>query len=276
MKICQFLLGALIAVPAVAGASGLIDLIFGPREVEAITNTEMTAAGRRIPPASKSAPQYYIAGSGGYQELGSSIGGRIPPSTEVHKVIVSELAKRGYLPATPDTPPPTMAMILVWGTLNADLDTSDLNRPGVVHNRRQILRFLGAHQAGLDDSYYDGFTPQVAGLSLVPAEARNILEASTEDFYVVIVAAYDAETLRTKKPVLLWRTRIATFSRGIDFQEALPAMVAMGGAEFGRATGRPVWQRADEHFKPEVNPGPVRLMEYLDRVAKPAASGPGK
>ena len=276
MKIRLILLGALLAVPAAAGASSLIDLIFGPREVEAITNTEMSAAGKLLPPATKSAPQYYIAGSGGYQDLGSSIGGRIPPQAEVHRVIVSELAKRGYLPATPDTPPPTLALILVWGTLNADRDTSDLDRPGAIRNRAQILRFLGARQAGLDDSYYDGFTPQVAGLSLVPAAARNLLEASSEDFYVVIVAAYDAETLRTKKPVLLWRTRIATFSRGLDFQEALPAMVAMGGAEFGRATGRPVWQRADEHFRPEVNPGPVRLLEYLDRVAKPGALSSGK
>jgi len=278
----RILLGALLVAPATASAINLLDLLLGKRDLQVITNTDMTPAGRKYPAASKAAPQYYVAANAGFRDFGAAVGGiKEPPTTEVLKLLTAELAKQGYLPATEKSPPPTLVLFFAWGTLNIDYEMdSDPSLPLRARNRQQILRFLGGSKVGLKDDFFDPLTSPIAGTALLDYDARELYEiASREDLYVTIVSAYDLEAMKQKKRQLLWMTRIASISRGYDFPEALPGMVAIGGANFGRETARPVWMTASEKFKPDIKLGELQLVDYLDGAKLPvidATKKPGR
>lgn len=267
------LAGLLLATPLVAPAGSLLEFLLGRRDIEVITNTEVTPAGRKLPPPHPAAPQYYIAINGGYQDLGSIVAGiTAPPPQEVVKLISAELANRGYLPATEKTPPPTLALFFVWGTLNAD-DEINVNPDAIpgTGNRAKILRFLGGEKVGFGDSLLDPLTAPATGLTLLSADSRDLLEAATEDFYITVVSAYDFASVVQKKRQLLWMTRIATFGRGFDLPDVLPAMIAIGGAEFGRETSKPVWIRASEKYQPDIKLGELQVVDHSNGAKPPAA-----
>lgn len=265
---------ALLALPLAGRAGSFLDFLLGKQDLQVITNTEVTPAGRQLPPASKDHPQYYIAVSGGYQDFGGVMGGITqPPPKEVYQLLTAELAKRGYLPATEQSPPPSLALFFTWGTLNVDYGFSDPDQASTPNNRAQILRFLGGGKVGLDDNFLDPLTAPVSGLSLMSSDSRDLYDISDEDLYVTVVSAYDLDSIRQKKRQLLWMTRIASLSRGFDLPEALPAMVAIGGAQFGRETAKPVWVRASERYKPDVKIGELQLVEYLNGAKLPVVDG---
>ncbi len=268
------LLCAVLASPPVARAGSFLEFLLGKQDLQVITNTEVTPAGRQLPPASKDHPQYYIAVSGGYQDFGGVMGGITqPPPKEVYQLLTAELAKRGYLPATEQSPPPTLALFFTWGTLNVDYGFNDPDQASAPNNRAQILRFLGGGKVGLDDNFLDPLTTPVTGLSLMSSDSRDLYDISDEDLYVTVVSAYDLESIRQKKRQLLWMTRIASISRGFDLPDALPSMVAIGGAQFGRETAKPVWVRASERYKPDVKIGELQLVEYLNGANLPVVDG---
>src|SRR6187402_1314811 len=114
-----FALIALAALPSVTRA-GPWEFIRGARDLEVITVTDVADTGAHLPPASPTQPQYYVAASLGYRELGAVLAGTTePPAPEVIHLISSELATRGYLPATSKSGPPSLMLVYTWGTLNA-------------------------------------------------------------------------------------------------------------------------------------------------------------
>lgn len=245
-------------------ARGLFDLLLGNRELEVITVTDMSAAGKKMPPASKEHPQYYIGVSLGFRDLGAPIGGiKEPPTQDALRFIAAELAKQGYLPATPKSPPPTLVLAYTWGTLNTELDRPDLDLPGMIRNRPQIVNFLGGRKVGFTRDFFDPLTAPAAGLMTMSYDAKNLYEIAQEDFYVIVVSAYDLAALKDKSRRLLWMTRIATPSLGFELGPSMPAMLAIAGPHFGRETERPVWMSASEKFKPNVKLGELQLVEYL-------------
>ncbi len=265
------LLAGGLALPLTLPAESWLRSLFGPRDIEVITNTDLTPEGRAWPLATRAAPQYYVSVSAGFQDFGGVIAGiDAPPPAEVVKMLTAELAKQGYRAATEDTPPPTLVLFFTWGSLNTDT-VSDADGNERQRNRQQILRFLGGAKAGLDDGGLEPFTAPVAGLTAVDADARDLLDAATEDFFVAVVSAYDLASVQAGNRRLLWTTRIATFSRGFDFAETLPAMLAIGGAHFGRETNRPAWMRASEKFRPDTTPGEIRVLDYTEPSRPPAA-----
>lgn len=264
------LLTALFAAPVAAHAGSLRDFFLGKRDIEVITNTELTPVGRKWPAASKDAPQYYIAISAGFRDFGGAIAGITePPSQDVIKALSAALAKRGYLPATDQSPAPTLALFFTWGTLNADDVGFDASLPTQVRNRQQILRFLGAKSHQVDDTFLHPFTAPAAGLTVLSADARELYEVSEEDFYVAVVSAYDLASVQRKQRELLWTTRIASFGRGFDFPDVYPTMAAIGGAEFGRETQKPVWIRASEKYQPDIKLGEIQVVEHLQGAQLP-------
>jgi len=268
----RFLLACSIALLSFGEAKAdFIDWLFGKRDIEVITNTQMTPAGLALPAASKAAPQYYIAVSSGFHEFGGVYGGLQPPPPEqVHKLIAAQLAKRGYLPSTGERTAPSLVLFLTWGTLNAERENYYVDGPTLIRNRGQILSFLGARQLKFDRSYFDSTAmPPMVGITDFDFDARNLYDAASDDFYVIAVSAYAPESLSTKKPQLLWRTRIACFSLGFEFKEVLPAMVSIGGNQFGQETGKPIWESAGERFKPDIKTGEVELVEYLQNRELP-------
>ena len=270
----RLLLSTVLAGPVAASPGGWIERLFGKRDIEVITNTDVTPAGRKVPAASPSAPQYYLVASAGFRDFGGAMGGITePPAHEVIGALTAELARRGYLPATDRSPPPTLVLFLTWGTMNVDYEpTLDPDLPPRPRNRAQILRFLGGAKVGLDDAFLDPLTAPVTGLTLLSYDARQLHDISDEDLYVAVVAAYDLESVRQKRRQLLWTTRIASLGRGFDFPDVFPAMVAIGGAQFGRETAKPVWMTAGEKFRPDVKIGELQLVEYLQGAPIPVVN----
>jgi hypothetical protein len=272
---CLLLVIASLAAPQLR-ARGFLEFLLGRHELEVITVTDMTPDGRALPTASVEHPQYYIGASLGFRDLGAPVGGiKEPPPKDALRFIAAELTKHGYLPATTKSPPATLVLAYTWGTLNADDFRPNPDLPGRVRNRPQILRFLGGKKIGFDDNFFDPLTAPVTGLQLMSYDAQSLYEISSEDFYIIVVSAYDLDALRQKKKRLLWMTRIATPSLGFDLGESMPAMLAIAGPHLGRETARPVWVSASEKFKPNVKLGEIQLVEYLDGapltvVEKPA------
>jgi hypothetical protein len=251
-------------------ARGFLELLLGRHDLDVITVTDATPAGRQFTPASKDQPQYYVGLSLGFRDLGAAVGGiKEPPTSDVLRVIAAELAKQGYLPATEKSPPPSLVLAYTWGTLNADIDQPNPDAPGRVRNRPQIVRFLGGRKVGLDNNFFDPLTAPIAGLQTLSYDARKLHEIATEDFYIIVVIAYDLAALHQGKKQMLWMTRIAAPSLGFALADALPSMLAIAGPHLGRETARPVWTSASEKFKPNVKLGELQLIEYLGDTPLP-------
>lgn len=274
--LCLLLASASLAAPQLC-ARGFFELLLGRHELDVITVTDATPAGRQFARASKDQPQYYVGLSLGFRDLGAAVGGiKEPPTNDVLRLVAGELAKQGYLPATEKSAPPSLVLAYTWGTLNADLDQPDPDFAARVRNRPQIVRFLGGRKVGLDNNFFDPLTAPINGLQTLDYDARKIHEISSEDFYIIIVSAYDLAALHQGKKQLLWMTRIAAPSLGFALADAMPSMLAIAGPHFGRETARPVWMSASEKFKPNVKLGELQLIEYLGDAPLPVVDRSGK
>lgn len=244
----------------------ILDFLFGRRAIEVITTTEMTPEGRLLRRPTQQEPIYYVPVSLGFQDLGGAVGGeKIPPKDEAIRTIVKTLAEQGYRPLTSRGPAPSLVLVLMWGTLNADMDFGfDPDLPARQVNQQQIFKFLGGYKFGYSDRDFDPMIPSVTGLDYMNYDARELYDISTDDFFVAAVAAYDYQSMMAKKKKLLWVTRISCPSRGYELSEVLPTMLVGAGPNIGRDTPRPVWTRAAKDFKPTVTLGGPKLLEYLD------------
>lgn len=262
-------------VPAVF-AGNLLDFLLPQPDLQTITVTDFTPAGRlrRVP--SPSSPIYYAAVSAGYRDLGGIIAGERPVAREVvDKTVLKVLAKQGYLPASQDQQPDIM-LIWTWGTLNAERLNIFPNWPTLQINERQMQLFLGGDKVGVASRFSDPFPEQMLtpGLMYATGEARNLLDIAKDNLYVVVIAAYDTRLNEHKHGVLLWNTRISCPARGFWLPEALPAMLAIASPNIGRETSKPVWLRATERFRPEIKIGDLKVVEYLESE-KPAVAEVG-
>jgi hypothetical protein len=261
---------ALISAAPVARA-GLLDFLFGKRDIEVITITDMSPEGRLFRRPTPENPTYYVAASLGFRDLGGVIGGeKQPPNEEVVRTITKVLAKQGYLPATEQSPPATLVLALAWGTLNADLEYGmDPDSPPRQRNRQQILKFLGGYKMGFSAKDFDPLMPSLGGLSFHDFDSRALYDMASEDFYVAVIGAYDAAAMAKKQKKLLWTTRISCPSRGFWLPDVLPTMMAISGPNIGREMSRPAWVNASEKYKPDIKIGDPVLVEYLDKGALP-------
>lgn len=275
MNALRLVLPLALLAPAAPGVD-FIDWILGKRELEVITVTDTTPAGRAWPAASPRQPHYYIAVNFGFRDFGGVMGGiREPKPEDALRAIAAALAKQGYLPAKEGSPPPTLLLAFVWGTLNADfMPGGDPDLPDRQLNRQQIVRFLGGNKIGLGDDFFDPLTAPITGLTTLNANARDLYEIAREDFFVAAIMAYDLAAVRQKKKQILWTTRIACPSLGFGFPETFPAMLAIAGPHIGRETAGPVWRRASEHYRPDVRIGELQLVEYLQNAPLPVVPAP--
>jgi hypothetical protein len=249
-----------------ASAGGLIDFLFPKHELQAITVTDFTPAGLHWRQPSPAAPLYYAAVSAGYRDFGGIMAGEHMISRQiVNQTMLKVLAKQGYLPARPNQRP-DVVLLWTWGTMNAERVNYSVSGYSAQINAWQILRFLGGDKLGLTSKYRDPF-PELTlspGLIYQGGEARNFIDASSDDYFVAVIAAYDVNLRNLKHAVLLWNTRISCPSRGFWLPDAFPGMLAIATPYIGRETTKPVWIRATEKFKPEVRLGDLKVVEYLE------------
>jgi hypothetical protein len=256
------LFGGLMLAPVLATA-GILDLLTSKNELEAITVTDMTKAGslRRSPTPEH--PVYFVAVSAGYRDLGGIKAGDKPvPRQVVNQTMLKVLAKQGYLPAIGDQVP-DIVIVWSWGTLYAEL--SPLSSMQV--NHQQMVRFMGGAKFGLGALHDQAFPEQtlMPGLTF-GGDVGRLADVARDDLYMAVINAYDVRLSDDKGPVLLWNTRISCPSRGAWLPDAMPAMLAMAAPHIGRETTKPVWVRATEKFRPEVQLGDPKVVEYIERA----------
>lgn len=230
-----------------------------------ITNTDVLPSEKPIPAPTPDHPVYYAAVSVGYKDIGpSSAGTTPPPNAGVIKALTKILETQGYKLAT-NKNAAQLVIVYSWGRLSPDKwdlgGTSSVNP--IVMNRDQVLSYLGAYKVGLgsapaaptDQSFFG------PGASAVNTDAALLDQISGQSFYAVSLAAYDVDSAKTNQPQLLWRTRISCPSVGHSMPEVLPTMLTLAAPFIGRETSKPVWINADDHFKPKVEIGEMKVLE---------------
>ena len=261
--------------------------LFPDRELEVIMNTETTQEGRLYPAPTPEKPVYYIAFDMGYKELGGIMGGdKVPTRKQMNDVLVKVLAKQGYLPAS-NKNPPTQALIWYWGSLYVEeMPSFDVNMPARQRNLGQMLRFLGGGKLNMleTDPFSTAPYTGIAGINLLSADQGNLLEVAKDDLYVISIGSYSFESMKTKTPKCLWRTKISAPSRGFVMAETLPKVAVLAGPNIGKETSQPVWVSVDSRLKAEVKIGdfdfsqattqkelPTKAEEKPAKTEKPAS-----
>lgn len=250
----------LLAFSPFAHAGGLFH-----HGTQVITNTDVMPSDKAVPSPTAENPVYYAAVSVGYQDIGpSSAGTTPPPNADVVKAMTKILDLHHYKLAS-NKHAPQLVIVYSWGRLSPDkwdVGGSASTNSRIVMNRDQILSYLGGYKLGLGsspDKIEDSFFGP--GASMVNVDAASIDQISDQPFYVVSLAAYDVDSAKTDKPQLLWRTRVSCPSIGHSLPEVLPTMLTIAGPFVGKETRRPVWVNANDHFKPKVEIGEMKVLE---------------
>lgn len=221
-------------------------------------NTEMTAYGRLLRPASPENPTYYIAQDAGFHPMGETVGGeKPPPQTDMERTLIKALANNGYLPAAPGHPP-TLAIIYFWGSHNKlDPQTARqfplrarqyaLERATLVGGKSFAQQIDYSMQWG--DSPADHF-----------GKAEILRDQTKEELYYVVASAYDYQSLANKERKLAWRTTMTVTSAGLAMRETLPPLVASAAMYFGRETTEPEVGEKTISRGGHVEIGPTRVV----------------
>ncbi len=252
---------------AVAGCTplahaGLLDWLFH-HDVEVIVNTDVTREGAALPTPTPEHPVYYVGVSMGYRDLGGIIAGdKLPKNETMYDWIAKALAKQGYLPANADHPA-TQIVVFGWGSLYVQWFSGNPDLR-VQLNRGQLLRFIGGEKLGLISKQpvfpeYE-FGPEL--LRMRPA-SEKFWTAASDDLYMAVLLGYDFQSAAHKQRRLLWRTRIACPSRGLEMADTLPTMISIAAPLIARETEVPAWIRASDRYKPVIKIGDPKVEEYL-------------
>jgi hypothetical protein len=220
-----------LAAAALAGITPLFAGFLGfgtPKDTDVNVVVDMTEAGRKITPPTKGSPAFYYPVLAGYRESGSLVAGEeSPPPTPVAKLLAKALAAQHYFVVGTKTPPPSIILVFHWGYMNPQIDDiGDTENPQQLFwNQREMLALVAGNTLGNVGPF--GF------------QRDDILQASREDRYFVIVSAYDFEAAKTKKKILLWQAKMSTPSNRVSLAEVISSMITAGGPRFGRETKLP-------------------------------------
>jgi hypothetical protein len=112
---------------------------------------------------------------------------------------------------------------------------------------------------------------QKAG-DLYPNFDREIIDATYEDRYFVLIAAYDLKEYEEhKQKKLLWVTRMSTPMSKTTLEDVAPMLIAQGGPLFGRESGHPRALVVPEAKKGSVETGPLKTIEFIDPATEKSA-----
>ena len=99
--------------------------------------TEMTAAGRKLEPATPQHPVYYLEQAGKFTQLGTnSPANEHPPVVaDLERAMQRALAVNGYVPAASSTPGPRLFVVMTFGSFaRFSTEASDFRQATVVEN----------------------------------------------------------------------------------------------------------------------------------------------
>ena len=239
--------------------------------------TEMTEAGKKLPPVSPAKPAYFDLFSSGYHALGERTANeRTVPEQELQGILTKSLAANGYLLAKPPEHAPSLVVLYTWGTHNllveGDADNPALSPEAVERNMLDRAALVGGKKfaeelKGLFERTNDlataSHTPPSDPTGLVPdvqpviapeqmafmnpvnifkhQSIKNeiLVDQAASNVYYVVASAYDYESMKAKKPVLLWRTRMTVASDGVSQTQSLPTLVLAAAPYFGKDMPEP-------------------------------------
>ncbi len=262
--------------------------------VDQTVMTEMTAEGKKLPPASREDPAYFVSQPGGYHMEGHGLADeKQPTAAELEGSMKRALAVNGYLPASPGHPP-TLLIIYHWGSHN-NLDQGSVEVEGTafqdVRHKNLLSRaalvggtkFADELKAALEkqDRQNELADAAPAGLTMMPimnplhlfverdAKTRQLFEQSTEDCYYVIASAYDYQSVARGQRVLLWRSKLTADARGVSMPDTLPGLILNAGQYLGRdmPESATLTKRVDRDT--QVRLGPLEVKEYIEKTDRP-------
>jgi hypothetical protein len=217
---------------------------------------------RPIDAEGKPVPETYAFLEGEYMGSGTADASQRRMSFDaLTRVLAANLIKQNYVP-TKDVPAAKLLIRVVWGTTQIYEDpqrqqnieslnsavaqytesylANGLADPGRVN---EITMAQGLEQDTVGAAVernalllgYKGAMDKLTQRIIATGDEQDMRLELNEERYFVVLLAYDYELLRqTKKPRLLWITRLSIRSPGNNFGEALPMLALAGAESYGR------------------------------------------
>ena len=223
--------------------------------------TDLTDAGREVPPPSPQHPIYYVGINAGFRVYANSvIAGDPPPDPKTMlRIIAKVLFDQGFRPADSQHPA-TQIIVCSWGMIGSG--GRNLLGPG------GGLQFLGGDKLNfVNETSITGTGPTLNDAmcrSFRSGTADTILEMSHDPLYAVLLRGYDLPSAQSGKNVQLWETRIACSAPGNSLAEALPRIVVSGQHAIARETAKPVVENAAHTRQAWVEIGETTVVDYID------------
>jgi hypothetical protein len=232
-----------------------------PLDDTTVAVTDLTEAGREVPPPSPQHPIYYVGINAGFRVYANNvIAGDPPPDPKTMlRIIAKVLFDQGFRPADSQHPA-TQIIVCSWGMIGSG--GRNLLGPG------GGLQFLGGDKL----NFVNETSVTGTGPTLNDAMCRNfrsgaadtILEMSHDPLYAVLLRGYDLQAAKSGNNVQLWETRIACSAPGNSLAEALPRIVVSGQHAIARETTKPVVENAAHTRQAWVEIGETTVVDYID------------
>lgn len=240
-------------------------------QLELTVVTEMTEAGKKLPPPTPAKPTYFEAYTPGPQHRGHSEGsGKTVAKEEIDRLLTRALATNGFLPHKLPEHPPTLIIVYTWGAhsllVEGDPENPSLSPEAVASNlldraalvggekfAREVLELFQqadamatAANATVAPSGQPVFTPEMMAFAnpvnlfrLRSPKNEFLIDQTASDVFYVTASAYDYQSVTANKRLLLWRTRMTVAAAGVSQQQSLPTLVISAAPFFGKETTEP-------------------------------------
>lgn len=260
----------LFACPAIAQTGFQKALTkFLHKDVDVITVTDVTEAGRAYAPATPAKPVYYKMVYFGYTVFdGTRIwaGESVPSNKDVMHWMINAMKTQGYLVAD-EVHPPEQLFVFSWGMMEGG-------------KGRPALGFLGGDKLNLmwEQVQYGGFVdPRVLVRGIIRTGiAGKVWDFAESDLFMGAVRSFTLDALDSPTPTLLWETRFGCPATGLAMNKAMPLLVTAAAMNLGRETIKPVTFNATEAFSGKVVYGDFKVLGERDALpqTKPAGEEP--
>ncbi len=260
------LAGAAGAMPARGEAHSALEK-FLHRDVDVLTVTDVTPAGRAYAPATPARPVRYKLIYFGYMDFNGTrtwAGEKIPPNRDVLQWMLEAMRVQGYVVAD-ETHPPEQVLVFSWGMMAGG-------------TARPALGFLGGDKVNLmwEQVQYGGMVDSrvlTRGIQRTGI-AGKVWDLAESNLFIGVVRSYAVDGFETDHLTQLWETRFACPSTGLTMTRAMPLMVRAAALNLGRETARPVSLNASAVFEGRVELGELKVLGTAEETE--AASAPGE
>lgn len=224
---------------------------FFPHDVDVITVTDITEAGRAYAPATPAHPVYYMIIDLGRTHFGREWSGeQIPDRREVRQWMMKAMAAQGYRLADAQHKP-TQLFVFAWGMMGGG--------PG-----RAALYFLGGNKV---DLMWEQETHAWVDATVLRRDfqrmgvAGKVWDAAESNLFLGIVKSYTMDSLDAPATTLLWETRFGCPSDGLGMRDAMPLLIRAAALNLGKESKQPVALNASDAFAGHVDLGEMKVIE---------------